>query len=706
LLSLIRDRQIDVSTEVIDTLFDAVDATYAILEHIEEAGEEPDQDWGATITKLQRLQSVTPEGPADGGAEQTEGERSDQNESTAVDAEESEPGDDPASKPSATEHEKASGASEAEQTGALSDRTDSKAMQGTVGSQRTVRVDVDLLDAMMNQMSELILTRNQLQRRAETTDQLQDSSHQTAFRQLDVVTSQLQQTVMEARMQPIRRIWTRYPRMVRDLAQEHDKQVNFETSGGDTELDKNLVESISDPITHLVRNAVDHGLESPETRTEAGKPPTGTLRLEAFQQRGQVVVRVSDDGRGIDRKEVEQRAIEQGLANSGHLEQLSDEQLYQFLFSPGFSTSRQVTDVSGRGVGLEVVKRNIEQAGGTVSVDSTPGQGTVFELRFPLTLAVVSALTVGCQGQEFVIPQQNVLRLVGSSGTDTQVDFLHETPVYQFRDRLLPITYLDRLLGYDHRPPRQRLQNSSTDHLVLLETGRTRFALAVDRVHDTEERVVKSLSEPLESIGVYMGATLRGDGQPVLILDPEGLVARADISRDYGQSLPTPEVTMAEGAEIDEPTSKGEEVLFCRSRDDGRIAIPLVAVQRLAQIADADIERHGHVDFARYDEAFLPLVTVEDVLPERRDEPRNKQVYRRALNQSRHPVVIYEWEERLVVLVMTEFVEVLETSLEDRYGVSRPGIQYCTEIADQITEVLDIPTILEQSPLNPQTPTP
>ncbi len=687
LIDGLRDGTVPAGGPVIDALLEVVDASRTVLASIEETGEEPESDWGDLIERLERLRTEA-DSPS---AYETTDSWPAPDERTAGDG-----GGGGSEGPGASSEEQ----DDDEKPGEPSAGADEVASIGATSTSRSVRVDVELLDRLMNQTSELILSRNRLQRHASL--EALDAGFQEALHDLDLLTSELQHSVMQARMQPIRRIWNRLPRMVRDLARRHDKEIELKMQGGATELDKNLVELIADPLTHLVRNAVDHGIESPEARREAGKPESGVVRLSASHERGQVVVQIEDDGRGIDREAVAERAVARGLCTAEELEEASEQQLYELLFEPGFSTRAEATGTSGRGVGLDVVKRHIERAGGAIRVDSTEGAGTTFELYLPLTLAVVSALTIQARDQEFIIPQEYVRHLTrtGWSGDrEAQLEVLYQTPVYRDRGRLLPVVYLDRVLGFDERPPIERVDEEANVSLVLLRAERTDFALVVDRVLDTQEHVVKSLPGLLQEIGIYQGATIRGDGRSVMILDPTGLLEAAELAADAGQLDLEEDSPTLQHEEAPEESGPTEEILWCRSRDDGRMAVPLSSVERLEQFERGEIEHHGEVGFVHYEDQLLPLVEVEDVLPERRSEPRNEEVYRRAVGQEDLPVVLHRWGGELVGLIVTEFLDILATDVDDQYDVSRRGVACCTEVRGHITEVLDVATILDDSPL-------
>src|SRR5919205_1053324 len=369
-------------------------------------------------------------------------------------------------------------------------------------------------------VGELVLTRNQI---VQYVGRSNDTDLVRASQRLNLIASELQQAVMKTRMPPIDHIWSKLPRVVRDLGLQLKKTIRLEMEGRDTELDKTLLEAVKDPLTHLVRNSVDHGVEAPEARRAAGKPAEGVLTLRARHESGQVVVEVADDGAGIDPARVGAKAVERGLISADALGRMNPQDVLQLIFLPGFSTAAAVTNVSGRGVGMDVVKTNIESIGGTIEVESVPGQGTCTRLRIPLTLAIVPALSIECAGDRYAIPQISLQELVSldAEKAANAVEEVGGAPVYRLRGELLPLVRLADVLGL----PSDR-HDGHVVIAVLSSEGR-RFGLVVDRVINTEEIVVKAVGGQLKSIGLYSGATVLGDGTVALILDVQALARRA-----------------------------------------------------------------------------------------------------------------------------------------------------------------------------------
>ncbi len=390
-----------------------------------------------------------------------------------------------------------------------------------------------LLDKLMTLVGELVLARNQVM-------QFSNSQENTAFlgtvQRLNLLTTELQAGVMKTRMQPISNIWSKFPRVVRDLALACGKQARIEMEGQETELDKTIIEAIRDPLTHLVRNAIDHGIEAPAERLARGKTAEGRLALHALHEGGKVIIEITDDGGGIDPQRIRAKAIRAKLLTPEQADRLNDRELVNLIFLPGFSTADKVTQFSGRGVGMDVVRTNVEKIGGTVTLESRPGRGTTVKMKIPLTLAIIPALTITSAGDRYAIPQVSLLELVRLEGEQAErgLERIHGAPVYRLRGNLLPLVYLNRQLHPDATVPRRNgevrapaAQGEIT--IVVLQADERQFGLVVDAIHDTEEIVVKPLQKQIKGIGIFAGATIMGDGKVALILDVLGLAQRANV---------------------------------------------------------------------------------------------------------------------------------------------------------------------------------
>jgi two-component system chemotaxis sensor kinase CheA len=469
----------------------------------------------------------------------------------------------------------------------------SASSMSSAASEKTLRIDVEVLNRMMNLVGELVLTRNQM-----LQSNMDASNFPELARRLDSVTADLRESVMQARMQPVGHLFGKFPRMVRDLARTCGREVRIEFFGQETGLDKSLLEAIKDPLTHAVRNAVDHGIEAPEVRVMAGKPSEGCLRLRAFHQSGSVVIEVADDGAGIAMERVLAKAVERGLATPEQAAEMTEREALQLIFLPGFSTAAAVTTVSGRGVGMDVVRANVEKVGGSVELESKVGMGTTLRLRVPLTLAIVPALVVRSGGQSFALPQSALVELVYVPQRDakTAIERLGAAEVYRLRERLLPIVWLERLLELEKR-------NAAESHgfyLAVLEAEGCRYGLAVDDLLAPEEIVVKPLSAVLREIGLFSGATVLGNGTLALILDIGATAARAGVK---------PVEEERDAVEMEEKIEQEAEVslLVFEDRARERTALPLDVVERIESVPLTQIEYAGGRPLLQYRGELLPL---------------------------------------------------------------------------------------------------
>ena len=480
-------------------------------------------------------------------------------------------------------------------------------------AESTLRVDVTLLNRMMNLVGELVLTRNQvLQATAADPNMTQLS------RRLDMVTADLRESVMKARMQPISNIFSKVPRIVRDLSQSLGRRVCLQVEGQETELDKSLLEAIKDPITHAVRNALDHGIEPPQERRAAGKDPEGTLKLRAAQEGSHVIIDICDDGAGIAVDKVRRKAIERGLIAPERAAQMGERELLQLIFLPGFSTAAAVTNVSGRGVGMDVVRTNVEKIGGKVEIDSRPGEGTTLRLRIPLTLAIIPALIVRSLGQSFALPQGALSELVHvpPGQTATAIEWIEGAPLYRLRGKLLPLVFLDRLLtaGAGRKSEAER-----HNFIAVLNTDGRRFGLVVEGLADPEEIVVKPLSAVLKEIGLYSGATVLGNGHLALILDPGSIALKAGVIMGAEEDAPR-------AAADEREAEAGCRLEYLLVETAGRkAAVPLADVLRIEQLPLSRIEYIGYRPVVNFEGQLLPIEDAGGALEaaEGNREPRN-----------------------------------------------------------------------------------
>ncbi|ODR97197.1 hypothetical protein AUC70_13120 [Methyloceanibacter stevinii] len=529
---------------------------------------------------------------------------------------------------------------------------------------QSVRVAVDTLETLMTTVSELVLARNQLMDVATHAD---EPAFAAPLQRLSAVTVELQDAIMKARLQPIANAWQKLPVIVRTLSTELGKPMEITMSGGDTELDRQVLEAIKDPLTHMVRNAADHGLENPEERIEAGKPEMGRITLKASQQRGNIVVEVSDDGRGLDVGAVRRKAVANGLATTAELDALQDEEIYDLIFQPGFSTAETVSEISGRGVGMDVVRSNIESIGGTVALASTSPKGTTFVIRIPLTLAIMSALIVDVAGMRFAIPQFSIAELVRVGDVAAHpVETINGAAVLHLRDRLIPL--LDFAAELDLRRQDWRDINAAGGTAVILHVGTQRFGILVDAASRTEEIVVKPVCKLLRPIGMYSGGTIFGDGSVIMIVDPRAL------SEMIGPMEGVEDDTIA-AAPVAQADNRTAMLLF-RAGSPGLKALPLSLITRLEEIPAKAIETCDAQQVIQYRGGLLPLVRLDDA--EAPDQP------------DMLPVLVFSEGTRAAGLVVDEIVDIVEEPLSIALQSDGDGIAGSAVVRDQAVEIVDV----------------
>jgi two-component system chemotaxis sensor kinase CheA len=451
--------------------------------------------------------------------------------------------------------------------------------------------------------------------------------------------------------------------------------------GKDTELDKTIIEAIKDPLTHIVRNSVDHGFEKPEVRAECGKQPEGCLKLRAYHEGGQVNIEVTDDGGGIDLARVKQKAVQRGLLTSERASQMSDYEALNIIFLPGFSTAEKVTNVSGRGGGMDVVKTNIEKIGGTVDLQSKMGEGTKLKIKIPLTLAIIPALIVNSGGERFAIPQVSLLELlrIDADQTATQIESIHGAPVYRLRGKLLPLVYLNREL----KLPNPAKDGPSAVNIVVLQADGHPFGLVVDDINDTEEIVVKPLGKQLKGVGAFAGATIMGDGRVALILDVLGIAQRADIvteARDRAR---------LEGLQQKKRGPVRQSLLLFEAGQGSRMAIPLSSVARLEEFPESAIEFSGAQEVVRYRGQILPLIRVSRHVPQVGTQEAPAEGRQKSLH-----VVVYSEEGRDVGLLIGRIIDIVDEAITTKRHACGNGIFGSVVIQDKVTDLLDVQSII------------
>ena len=535
----------------------------------------------------------------------------------------------------------------------------------------SIRVGVGVLDKLMTLAGELVLSRNQLLQTLGSSDL---AKFEAVSARVDQVTTDLHETVMQARMQVVGTVFNRFPRVVRDLSAQLGKQCELKIEGAEVELDKSIIEAIGDPLTHLVRNAVDHGVELPRQRQAAGKPAKATIVLRAYHQAGKVNICISDDGAGIDAAKVKQKAIARGLLTPEHARTMNDRETLGLIFRPGFSMAERVTDVSGRGVGMDVVKTNIERVGGSVTVETEIGAGTTVHVNLPLTLAIIPCLIVHSAGSRYAIPQSSICELVRVKRKEaaTRIQRMKGAEVLRLRGTLLPLVRLDSVLGHastDGAKPQAGAQN-----IVVAEAGHIRFGLVVDGLHDSEEIVVKPLGRHMRKCCCLAGATILGDGQAALILDPAGIAVFS--------KLRAPEEEGRDPANENAAAAKGDvqNLLLFRNDPGEQFAIPMHLVARLERVRTLQIDSVGGNRVLQYRSGSLPLLSLEELI-RARPMPESDSLR----------VVVFAMGGREVGLLIREIIDIHTTGAPiDGTLFRQPGVIGSMVIEGKTTRLLDL----------------
>lgn len=554
-----------------------------------------------------------------------------------------------------------------------------------IAAAQTIRVGIDLLETLMTSVSELVLTRNQLLQLLRNES---DSAFAVPLQHLSLITTELQEGVMKTRMQPIGNVWSTLPRLIRDLARDLGKKIDLTMDGADTELDRQVLELIKDPLTHIIRNAADHGLETPAERRAAGKDESGRIRLNAFHEGGHIIVQISDDGRGLDVERIRRKAIQTGLASEAEIATLSDAQIFRFVLRPGFSTASKVTAVSGRGVGMDVVRVNVEKIGGTLDLTSVPGRGACFTMKIPLTLAIVSALIVGCAGARFAIPQISVVELVRSSDSgQSRIQRIGATAVLRLREKLLPLLSLRTLL---HSGAAAR--EAAEQVVIVLQVGALRFGLMVDQVFDTEEIVVKPVAPVLKNIGVYSGNTILGDGSVCMIIDPNGVLHHlgdVDLSGD--------EATADRAGLADQRgEATGRQLLLVRAGSGIRKAIPLDQIARLEEVDVKDICYSGGQMLVHYRDRLMSLVTASHDIEIRETGKQPILVFNEPVSRQSNGSDL-DRRPRHIGLIVDQILDITESSASIEIDYGRPDILGTAIVDGQPTDVVNVAYHLKQA---------
>jgi len=677
-LGKIRDGEMAVSQQAISLVLESLDGIKSLLAALEEKEVEPEGDDSDLIARLVQLAEGAAAAPTPAPARVTapaakpaepiepiEPVEAMDDEIARIMAAPAEPPPAPVEPPRApVEAVRAPAAAAAPPAGEAPE-----AKESAIAAQ-SIRVNVDVLENLMTMVSELVLTRNQLMQILRIH---KDTDFAVPLQRLSHVTTELQEGVMKTRMQPIGNAWAKLPRIIRDLSHELRKKIDLQMLGSETELDRQVLEMIRDPLTHMVRNSADHGIELPAERVRAGKPDTGTITLNAYHEGGHIIIEISDDGHGLDTDRIKQKAALMGIASESDLDGMTEQQIHQFIFKAGFSTATTVTSVSGRGVGMDVVRANMEKIGGTVEMKSQRGKGSTFIIKIPLTLAIVSALIVECGGERFAIPQLSVVELVRAAvKADTSIEWLNNAPVLRLRDRLLPLVSLHELLKLGRRP-----DHPSETFIVITQVGTLTFGIIVDRVFDTEEIVVKPVAPILRHIAIFSGNTILGDGSVIMILDPNGIASSAG-EVIVGASGARTDHLPARAVQRDDHTS----LLLFRAGGGAPKAVQLSLIARLEEIDLAKIEFSNDRPVVQYRGKLMPIVTLDPSAELGKD--------------GRKPILVFAERDHVMGLVVDEIIDIVEESLHVELTADRPGLVGSALVAGKATDIIDAGFYLTQ----------
>lgn len=694
LLDQVRNKTLTLNSDLTDTLLSAVDVISELLKQIESTGKEGDRDMMDILERL--ILAMPPVEAAPSPATEAPKPVEPAKEVKA-------PKPAGASAPTeASPKDKKANNKTANPTASPSKdgkEDSSSPTKGQALADSVIRVDVNLLDKIMNVVGELVLNRNQISQFA-NANSLPELTR--LVQQLDVITTELQEDIMTTRMQPVGSVFTKFERIVRDLARETGKKISLVIEGKDTELDKTLLEAIKDPLTHLVRNAIDHGIEKPAEREANGKPETGSVVIRAYHEGGQVSIEIKDDGKGIPKDKILQKAIDKGIITSDRGNQLNEKQIFNLLFAPGFSTAEQVTNISGRGVGMDVVKTNVEKIGGKVDIQSVEGHGSTFKLRIPLTLAIVPALTVQSHKHSFAIPQINIMELVRLEGQKRKlIETVHGSEFFRRRGELIPIVRLDQVLNLQEpsefdqitdpqatmkvrgRGNALQITNEEVDNIVVLSSEGRVFGLVVERIVDQEEIVVKPLSHQLKETKVFAGATIMGDGSVALILDAAGLAVRVHLSAERTDT------DASVFAEQGIRKADQQEMLLVRLADGHLYGVPLAIVNRLEEFRREHVEYVGEQAIVQYRNKPMPMVSVYDSLGLTKLNEASKR------KDDVLPCIVIVIRDRLFGLMVEEILDITHTEeAMNTDSLDRDGLLGSIFIDGKTVTVLDIYSII------------
>ncbi len=693
LLNMMRNDELTPTSPMIDTMLQAADALQDLINDVENSN---DVDVSEHVTALEAF--ATGEAPAE-AAPVAEAAEDDMDAAIAKAFAAQAAGKSakkaaaaPAPTPEPTPAPQAEAPAPAAPKPAPAKKKEDKKETGekkSTAPEANIRVPVGVLDKLMNLAGELVLSRNQLMQAISSKDR---SGLDAIASHLDQVTTEVQESIMQTRMQQIGSVFSKFPRIVRDLSGKLTKQCALNIEGKEVEVDKTIIEAIGDPLTHLIRNSVDHGVELPADRKKAGKPEEGTMNLRAFYQAGKVRIEIEDDGAGIPPGKLKEKAVSKGILTQEQADEMSDREAIRLIFHPGFSMAAKVTDVSGRGVGMDVVKTNISKLGGTVDVESTVGTGTLIIITLPLTLAIIPSLIVQCREDRFAIPQVNIAELVRvrAEEVDQRISHVQDAKVLRLRGNLLPLIELSHVL--EMKEPFQAEEETTSEeatnqedaprkaiNIIVVETGDQRFGIIVDGLHDSEEIVVKPLSRHLQSCPCLSGATILGDGHVALILDVPGMADHQGIRND--EELNAEEAKAGEGIEEEE----SQYLLLFSNHENEHFAVSMDIVSRIERIRTDQIDSVGGYELLQYGSATLPLMRLEKCITAETPEPA-KRTY----------VIVFEANGKEVGLVVPKLEDIREvTTVIDQTTFIERGILGSMVLDEKTTRLIDLFEIAE-----------
>lgn len=658
-LGKLRDKKLTATPDIVTVILQALDKIKDIIAILEETEKEPDGNDSKLVEKLNEI--------AENSNQIECAQPSLENINASIDGFFSQNTQSviPATQTEIDPHQAVKKIEENEESVQSAELIEQTIFKDSAIAAQSIRVHVDLLESLMTLVSELVLTRNQL---LQISKRQANSEFSAPLQHLSHITSELQEGVMKTRMQPIGNAWAKLPRMVRDLSIELEKSIDLQLIGSETELDRQVLEFIKDPLTHMVRNAADHGIESNQERYLKGKKEVGSIILEAFHEGGYIIIKIQDDGKGLNSEKIKDKILEKNIATLAEVQDMTEQQIHQFIFKPGFSTSTNVTSISGRGVGMDVVRTNIEKIGGTIEFSSVLDKGSIFTIKIPLTLAIVSVLIVASGKEKFAIPQLNVLELVKASAKgDHKIETINNAPVLRLREQLLPLISLKQFLKLENEPTKIAHEG----FIVVTQVGTHVFGIIVDNIFDTQEIVVKPLSPLLKHLTLFSGNTILGDGSVILILDPNGLATASGVTitrKDTG--------LIEKDMKISKDLHQIDFLIFKAGSKELK-AIPLSLIARLEDIDVSDIEYCSHErPVIQYRGKLMPLIKVD----------QQSQLKKTGTQ----PILVFSDNDQHVGLIVDDIIDIVKDKMSIEMKKTEDGIIGSAIINGKATDVIDI----------------